>query len=381
MNTLRLPENALPVCSANGSIREILLFYHCPVSENPALTGLRFSGLIDILGPQVNVYILIQLPHGTGIDALPQPAPNIYLIPINPNKTTLMHSLTSWTQDVVLSFEDNYGDAWLCFDENRVDLQAMEGLKVCLPDVAVLPHSFGRLAGGNLLPVIDRDKLYMIAGSDVLRTAENESAPMLSESDLAGMFGINTLIFPGRTLESGMLNGKQPLFHIDLYLCPLGRLVQDVDLQHILVAELKTEYCLAGESEKTRQLATALNHTATWLENGVQGIRFSVIRVPLLAFDAELNHIGSYTNAFAENSNGHCRLILPDYTPPDPQPGVNHLFKIAVETAQLQLKTQLSAAGVTEVMFAADNYYALSQREGALHCRAKVLSRTRLSTD
>lgn len=377
MNTARLPENVIPVCSVNGSIREILLFYHCPVSENPALTGLRFAGLIEALGPQVNVYILIQLPHGTGIDSLPQPASNVFLIPINPDVTPLMHSLTSWTQDVILSFEDKQGGCLLWFDETRVDVVAMEKLKNHFPDIIISPHAKARLAGGNLLPVIDDGGHFLIAGADMLRVLENEHAAPVSDTALAGLFGIDSILWAGRTQESGMLNKKQPLFHVDLYLCPLGRLAIAANTQHILVAEIKPQYCLAGESEQTRQLAEALDHTAQWLQQGQHGIRFGVIRVPLLVFDSEAAHIGSYTNAFAENNNGHCRLILPDYSPPDPLPGVNHLYKRPIDAVQQQLKTCLTAAGVAEVVFAADNYFELSQREGSLHCRAKALSRTR----
>ncbi|MCA6362187.1 MAG: hypothetical protein IM638_04070 [Bacteroidetes bacterium] len=292
-----------------------------------------------------------------------------------------MHSLTSWAQDVVISFEDNAGCSWLCVDENRLDRSAIEKLCTYLPDLKILLHPFGRLAGGNLWPVIDKDSRYLIAGADMLRVPENENETGYSASSLAEAFRTPALILSGSSPESGMRNGMQPLFHVDLYVCPLGRLVPATPLQHILVAELKAEYCLAGQSEKTHQLAAALNQTARWLENGVNGIRFSVIRVPVLAFDTELAHIGSYTNAFAENNNGHCRLILPDYTPPDPLPGVNHLYKVAVEAVQEQLRFDLEAAGVAEVVFAADNYFELSQREGALHCRAKVLSRTRLHID
>jgi hypothetical protein len=375
MNTLRLPENVLPVCSVNGSIREMLLFYHCPVSENPALTGLRFAGLIDALGPNVNVYILIQLPHGTGIDFLPQPAQNVFLIPINPDYTPLMHSLTSWTQDVILSFEDKHKGRLLCFDETRVDAVVVEKLKMYFPEITILSHACIGLAGGNLLPVIDEAVSYLIAGADMLRAQPDERTIPVTEEALAGMFGIDCILFAGNNEASGMLNGRQPLFHVDLYLCPLGRLAQAPDVHHILVAELKPEFCLAGESDKTHQLAAALDQTAQWLENGKHSIHFRIIRVPLLAFDTDLAHIGSYTNAFAENTNGHCRLILPDYTPSDPLPGVNHLYKLPIQAVQQQLKTDLKAAGVAEVVFAADNYYELSQREGSLHCRAKALSR------
>ncbi|MCU0434972.1 MAG: hypothetical protein MUC87_16060 [Bacteroidia bacterium] len=375
MSHLRFPENTLPVCSVNGSIREILLFCKCPVSENPALTGLRFSGLIEALGPEVQIYILVQLPHGTGIKTLPQPASNVHLIPVNPDEVTIIHSLTSWTQDVILGFEDAQHKALLLYDASRLDAQVMDVLKQAVRDITLSPHHFPNFAGGNLLPVCDGEKSFVIAGADILRNenAEINQAGLIAA--LEEMFSRSAIIWAGLDEQSGMLNGKQPLFHIDLYLCPLGRLAAVPHLQHILVAELKPEYCLCGQNEATRNLALALDKTAQWFAAGIQGIEFQVIRVPLLIFDQELRHFGSYANAFAENNQGKCRLILPDYTPHNPQPAVNHAFAAKIQAVQQQLGNKLKAAGIESITFATDNYFELSQHEGSLHCSAKALSR------
>jgi hypothetical protein len=374
----RLPNNLKPVCTVNGKIEQLLLFYRCPASENPSLAGQHFAGLIEKLGNDVMVFIEVQLPYGTGINALPQTAPSVTLIPVNPDEQLLMHGLTSWVQDVFLCFEDSRGNAVLLYDEKRLDAVVPGLLGHVIPGVHCYPHQHENWAGGNLLPVMDPEHPFLFAGADLSPgfaergVADNETVIRLRQT-----FGLTTILWPGSSPVSGALNNKQPLFHIDLYLCPLGRLAVASELQHILVAELTPETCLQGWSTPAAQLAKALDQTAAWLQSAPEGIAFNVIRVPLFVFDTELRHIGSCANAIAENINGYCRLLIPDYTPPDPLPATEHRFKKRISLLQQNAKTALLNAGIHEVIFINGNYFTLSEREGALHCHSKVIARSR----
>ncbi|MGL5892547.1 MAG: hypothetical protein ACRC3B_21830, partial [Bacteroidia bacterium] len=195
-------------------------------------------------------------------------------------------------------------------------------------------------------------------------------------SQLRQTFGLQTILWPGSSVVSGALGNKQPLFHIDLYLCPLGRLAHAPEFQHILVAELTPETCLQGWNTPAAELAEALNRTAAWLEATPEGIAFKVIRVPLLAFDHELRHTGSYANAIAENINGSCRLLIPDFTPPNPLPDTEHNLKKSILNIQKKTVAALLRAGIRDVLLVNGNYFALSEREGALHCHTKVITRS-----
>jgi hypothetical protein len=377
MYNSRLPQNLKPVCSVNGKIEQFLLFYRCPVSENPLLAGQHFSALIEKIGNDVMVFIEVQLPHGTGIAELPQPSSSVCLIPVNPDDHVLMNGLTSWVQDVILSFEDSAGKPVLLFDEKRVDAIVLELLSRAIPGMRFFPYPSENLAGGNLMPVTDAEQPFLLAGADIASGFAERGFP--DDTIVIGLrqlFGITTILWPGSSVFSGALNNKQPLFHIDLYLCPLGRLACAPEFQHILVAELTPETCLQGWSAQAAQLAQALNQTAVWLESAPEGIAFKVIRVPLFVFDSELRHIGSCANAVAENINGCCRVFLPDYTPPNPLPAVEHNLKKAIRSIQQRTEIVLLNAGIQEVLFIDGNYFTLSEREGALHCHSKVIARS-----
>ncbi len=378
MRNSRLPQNIRPICSVNGKIEQLLLFYRCPVSENPFLAGQHFSALIEKTGNDVIVFIEVQLPHGTGIKDLSQPSSRVNIIPINPDEHVIMNGLTSWVQDVILSFEDDNGKPVLLYDEKRIDAVVPELLSKAIPGMRFFPHSHENWAGGNILPVMDPEKPFLLVGADLATGfAERGFADDDVVIELRQTFGITTLLWPGSSVFSGALNNKQPLFHIDLYLCPLGRLEHAPEFQHILVAELTQETCLHGWGTHAAQLAQALDQTAVWLESAPEGIAFKVIRVPLFVFDNELRHLGSCANAVAENVNGYCRLFLPDYTPPDPLPTIEHKLKNTICRIQKKTENTLLDAGIHEVIFVNDNYFTLSEREGALHCHTKVIARSR----
>ncbi|MGL5889868.1 MAG: hypothetical protein ACRC3B_08280, partial [Bacteroidia bacterium] len=211
MNNSRLPQSLKPVCSVNGKIEQILLFYRCPVSEKPSLTGQHFTDLSEKLGNDVMVYIEVQLPHGTGISELPQPSSSVSLIPVNPDKYVIMHSLTSWVQDVFHCFRNEDGIPVLLYDEKRIDAIIPELLSKIVPGLHYYPYNHENWAGGNLLPVMDTENPFLLAGADIDPRFNERGFPDEEiVSQLRQTFGLQTILWPGSSVVSGALGNKQP---------------------------------------------------------------------------------------------------------------------------------------------------------------------------
>ncbi len=372
-----------PICTAYGQIKQVLLLYRCPTCDDPSQVGAVFKSLIDALGPQVEFFILIQLNNGSEVFTIPSSQPNVHLIAVNPAVVRIENFLTQWTQDVVLPFYDN-GITHLLFDDSRIDSQVIQCLNTKTEKFQFKAHHQPTWQGGNILPVSGKEP-FLLVGASILQeyvsglpAKQKQEAQQKLEKNFAAVFGGAKIYWLGKQKTQGQVNGGQPLFHLDLYLMPVG-IVPALNKERILifVAEVKPDYAMAGYTHELAELAQALDKTANWFANDKQHPKhlFVVKRLPLLAFE-DKEHIASYTNCLVENTTEACRIFLPDYRPqPTNGNGVNPERLKKITAIQEIMTTALQEIDIQPVWID-QNFYEMTRKEGALHCLTKVLKRT-----
>lgn len=379
----------IPVCSAGGKIEKVLLFHTCSTSEKPETAWQRFGSLIDAMGEEVQFYVVMQLPNSYAIERLQSGRQNVHLVPLCPSTLKLEHPLTRWTQDVVHAFQRSSGptqELQLVYDQLRLDTEVMRLLGSRLSTMRYRSLGFQAFSGGNLLPRSNGQN-FLVAGGDILRhhikgrpRNEHSAARAALEAQLRRTYRTSKVHWLNLRSEHGTIDGKQPLFHVDLYITLAGVLPDlHPNRETVLVGELRDEYIFGGNPEVAQRLRTALDRTAEWFENDRRhpGLKCVVKRIPLLLFDTQPDHMGSYNNCLVENYQGVSAIYLPDYIPEQKE------SQLARRIRQIQNKTrdELNSWGFSKVHFIEQDFYNLSRKQGSLHCLAKVIERNTINVN
>ncbi len=373
-----------PVCSAGGKIEKLLLFCTCTASEQPETVWKHYAGLIAALGPEVQFYILIQLPNKYKNITLENPAPNVQLIPLEPATLRLGFPLTRWAQDVVHVFQriDRNGTKSIRFlyDNTRIDSKTLRCLEDKLGHIELRPYSDKQISGGNIIITGENQECALI-GADTLRwqlkglTATQRKAERQAfESRLQHMLGVKHIYWMQHTAAAGSIDRKQALFHIDLFTTAAGTYN---DRQLLLVGEIKPEYIFDNGNAEVSEIAAALDRTATWLaaDSKHPHLRCKVVRVPLLVFDSHYQHYGYYNNGITEQTGEQRHLYLPDFLPDIVnEPQYTHIYH-RVKAIQEQLASDFEKHHLGTIRFINGNFYALSRKMGSLRCMVKVIQR------
>lgn len=373
-----------PVCSAGGKIEKLLLFCTCTTSENPGEVWKQYAGLIAALGPEVEFYILIQLPNTCRNVQLENPAPNVQLIPMEPATLQNEFPLTRWAQDVVHAFQrpgkNGEKNIRFLYDHSRIDSKTLRCLEDKLGRIELRSYKDKQISGGNII-LTGKNQEYALIGADMLRWQLKGLSPVQRKTErrsfetrLKKMLGVKQIYWLQQTAASGSVQGKQMLFHIDLFVTAAGTWN---DEQLLLVGEIKPEYVFDQGNTRVTEMAAALDRTAAWLANNRnhRGLRCKVVRVPLLVFDSHYEHYGYFNNGLTEQTDTHRHLYLPDFLPDVVQePQYTRIYH-RIKAIQDQLASDFEKQRLGEIRFVNGNFYALSRKMGSLRCMVKVIQR------
>ena len=336
-------------------------------------------------GPEVECFVVAPFDRAVPEENRVTGKKRVHLVPLRTERFTPVGSSTRWTQDVVHAFScktpGGQDQLRLHYNAGRIDPAAFRELQNHIPGLQCLPMNEPRINGGNIL--IGGTGDFLMAGADLLNWyrrgltgAARSAARIKLENQLRDKFGVMRIYWVNATEASGRLNGRQPFFHIDMYVSLAGQTDDNTEL--VFVGEIRNEYVFCNHSPEIAQLKEALDRTARWMENprNHHGLKCRVLRLPVLVFNEQADHYGCYNNCLVEQTPGGRILYLPDF-----MPGLNG-GKTANGTAQRiaaiqeQLRWKILKWNAGSVRFVSGGFFGLSRKMGSLRCMAKVIQRT-----
>lgn len=240
---------------------------------------------------------------------------------------------------------------------------------------------------GNILIGDD----YMLVGENVLRGRSDCTSQTIA-TQLSNLFGVETIVpigcekFSFGSLDTVQNNvnwkrGRQPIFHIDLFVSLAGR---DIHGNEIVIVGDPIYTCLGDENtDDERDGKIIVKRIRKKLNKEIipslqkfeltRGRRFKVVRIPMpLAYyrkEGETQkrwYWNSYNNSLVEFiSHNDKQVWMPTF-------GHGHKF---ADLASFDLQAMLIWESLGFKVNLMTDYNLLAQRQGAIRCITKVLSR------